>query len=497
MLILYIALTLACIFIVKRVYGFLQYRNEFNQLPGHKDTKLMYGNFHDFPDFKEKALSWFFEHCQKYKYFERLWVGPLTCLLMAYHPETVKEVIRVSIKPRNIGTIMSTSYDMGVSWLGEGLVLSNGPRWLRNRRLLTKSFHFDILKRYMKVYNSCSDVLCKQIREFAKSGKSFDLDSLLSKYALDIILRCAFSMESNCQVDKHLPEYVTAIDELQDLWMDRCINPLYSVDFIFKLTAKGRRFHHLCDIAHRETESLIKQRQADLFTKWFTNSQRKDRDFLDTLLTAKDEQGKVLKFEEIRNEVDTFLFTGHDTTASGTMWTLISLAKHPEYQQQVYKEVKEVLRSKKVSWEDLSKLQFTTQCIKEALRHHSTVPQVQRVTTEDIVLNGHKIKSGTHVILQYWCLHHNPHVWDEPMKYDPDRFSPENVVKMDPYQFLPFSAGPRNCIGQSFAMNQMKVTVARIIKKFVLTLDPKRKVKHHIKLTLKSDGGAFVFASMR
>ena len=421
------------------------------------------------------------------------------CLLMAYHPDTVKEVIRASIKPRNSGSLLSTSYDMGISWLGEGLILSNGPRWFRNRRLLTPSFHFDILKRYMKVYNSCCDVLSERIHKFAQSGQAFDLDSLMSKHTLDIILRCAFSMESNCQVDKQLPEYASAIDELQELWMERAITPLYFFDFIFRFSTKGKRFHHLCDVAHRETEALIKKRQSDIDSKLVDVSERKARDFLDTLLTAKDEQGRGLTFDEIRNEVDTFLFAGHDTTASGIMWTLVSLAQHPVYQQQVYSEVNELLAdgNDDVTWEDLPRLQFTTQCIKEALRLHTAVPGIERVTTEDIVLNGHKIKSGSQVILQYWCLHHNPHVWDEPMKYKPDRFSAENVVKMDPFQFLPFSAGPRNCIGQNFALNEMKVTVARIIKKFVLTPDPRREVKPHVKLTLKSDDGAFVFASMR
>jgi len=496
MLSLYISLAIGCILIAKYIRDYFNFRRRFNELPGDTDIHPLLGNFHSFPGLKEECLTWYYERVDKYKYFERLWAGPFSCILLAYHPETVKEVIRASTKPRNPGGLIASSYDMGTGWMGEGLILTNGQRWFRNRRLLTPSFHFEILKTYIEVYNSCSDILFEQMLKLSKSEQSLDLESLLNKYTQDIILRCAFSLESNCQTEKET-EYAEAINELQQLWMERALNPMHFFEIIYRHSAKGKRFKQMCNVAHVHTEAIIRKRQASIDSKTVV-SERKYRDFLDTLITARDDQGNGLTFEEIRNEVDTFLFAGHDTTASGIMWTLVSLAQHPHYQEQVFNEVKEVLGDRdEVTWEDLSRLQFTTQCIKESLRLHTTVPGIERVTTEDITLNGYKINSGTTVVLQFWCLHHNPHVWDEPLKYLPDRFSADNVAKMDPFQFVPFSAGSRNCIGQHFALNEMKVSVARVIKRFVLSPDQDKPILHHLKLTMKSVNGAFVFASFR
>ena len=101
------------------------------------------------------------------------------------------------------------------------------------------------------------------------------------------------------------------------------------------------------------------------------------------------------------------------------------------------------------------------------------------------------------MILHLYQLHTNPHVWKDPLKYNPERFSPEETAKMDPYQFIPFSAGSRNCIGQHFAMNEMKLAVAQVVKQFKLETDPKKPIKRHLSLTLKADGGAFLKFSPR
>ncbi|XP_005112203.1 cytochrome P450 4F4 [Aplysia californica] len=498
MLALYILVAVTCVLVVKYLRHFLEHRRTYSQLPGDNDLHWLLGNIHKYPGFNEAGLKFDFGKSEEFKYFHRIWVGPFLAVIQCYHPESIRKVINSSApKPRNL-SLFSSSYDMGVSWLGEGLILTNGARWSRNRRLLTPAFHFDILKNYMKVYNSCVSLMQGQILEASKAGKSFDLQSLVHKCTLDVILCCAFSYQSNCQTEEEASEYINAIEELQVRWSERTLNPLQYIEFMYKLTPGGRRFYHLCDIAHREAEGLIAKRQKELAGNPDAVGQRKVRDFLDTLLTARDEEGKGLTPLEIRDEVDTFMFAGHDTTASGIMWTLVSLSQHPDYQDQVYREVKAVLGDRKeLQWEDLSELPFTTQCIKETLRLHSTVPVVERSLTEDITINGHTLPAGSRVALQLWMLHHNPHVWDEPFKFKPDRFHPNKVAKMDPYQFVPFSAGSRNCIGQNFAMNEMKVTVAKIINDFQLRPDADRVIEHKTSVTMKASEGAYMYATPR
>ena len=516
MLTAYVLLAVCSVLLLKYGRQFLKFREAMNRLPGDDTFHPILGNFHTFPGMSEDGLAWIYERVNKYKYFHRVYVTPFLAPMLVYHPDTVRETIRASIKPRQLVSGLASSYDMGTPWLGDGLILTNGRRWHRNRRLLTPSFHFEILKNYMKVYNSCTVNFLENILVgSSKTGKSVDFQPLVSNYTLDVILRCAFSYHSHCQTGREPGEYAKAIAEIQHLWMKRLINPMFFVEFLYRLSPQGRRFYSLCDIAHREAEAIMKKRKQELDLdpdnlKGGGGGNRKARDFLDTLLTARDEQGNGLSWTEIREEVDTFLFAGHDTTASGIMWTLVSLARHPDHQELVYEEVKaavvedtnstkvgQVDDDNEVKWEDLGKLQYTGQCIKEALRLHTAVPAIERFTIEDVVFDGHVIKKGTVVNIPLWALHHNPHVWDAPHDFQPQRFHPEKVAKMDPFQFIPFSAGSRNCIGQNFAMNEMKVAVAKVVRRFQLKVDEDRPVLREMSVTMKASHGAYLLATER
>jgi len=497
MLAVWLLLSAVCIIITKLLHDFFKFRQTMNQLPGDP-THLLLGNLHKHPGNKEEGIKWDYDQAAKYKYFHRFWTGPFSCTLFVFHPEFFREIFKKSTKPRNL-SLLASDYDMAVPWLGEGLITSVGPHWHRNRRLITPSFHFDVLKSYIDVFNSCDAILLSKFQEFSKNPQSFDLQPLLQNYTFDVFLRCAMSMHTDVQTSTEPNDYIRTVNQLSDLSMKRPYNPLHAVEFIYKyISINGRKFYQLCDIAHQKTEEIIKQRQQEIENDPSLKSNSKPRDFLDTLIRAKDDTGNGLSLEEIRNEVDTFLFAGHDTTASSLMWTFISLAKNQKYQDKIYEEVKDVLGDREeVKWEDLSKLQFTSQYIKEVLRFYTIAPGITRVTTEDIHLHGHTIPSGTDIFLQMWSLHNNPHVWEDPLEFNPERFSPERAAKMDSFQFLPFSAGSRNCIGQNFALNEMKLTVSQVVRRFTLKEDPDRPALREYVLTLKASDGAFVFAQPR
>ena len=223
-------------------------------------------------------------------------------------------------------------------------------------------------------------------------------------------------------------------------------------------------------------------------------------DFLDILLLAKDEDGNGLSSKEILDEVETFLFAGHDTTSSGISWILYNLARHPEIQAKVQKEVDTVLEKRennRIQWDDVSELPYLTRCIKESLRLHPALPIIGREIKHPLQIDDKLVPVGTHLDVNIWNLHHNPEVWEEPMKYDPDRFLPEKMAKMDSHAFMPFSAGPRNCIGQVFAMNEMKTTTARILREFDLSVDTSVEVKMWPSAVLRAKNGIHLFFKPR
>ncbi|XP_061005531.1 CCAAT/enhancer-binding protein zeta-like [Dama dama] len=198
-------------------------------------------------------------------------------------------------------------------------------------------------------------------------------------------------------------------------------------------------------------------------------------------LDDEDEDGKGLSDEDIRAEADTFMFEGHDTTASGLSWVLYNLAKHPEYQERCRQEV-----------DDLAQLPFLTMCIKDSLRLHPPVTVISRCCTQDIMLpHSRVIPKGVICLISIFGTHHNPSVWPDPEVYDPFRFEPENIKGRSPLAFIPFSAGPRNCIGQTFAMTEMNVVLALTLLRFRVLPDeeePRRKPE----LILRAEGGLWL-----
>ncbi|KAB1259674.1 Leukotriene-B4 omega-hydroxylase 3, partial [Camelus dromedarius] len=216
---------------------------------------------------------------------------------------------------------------------------------------------------------------------------------------------------------------------------------------------------------------------------------------LGILLSLQDEDGTGLSDEDIRAEADTFMFAGHDTTASGLSWVLYNLAKHPEYQERCRQEVQELLKDrepKEIEWDDLTQLPFLTMCIKESLRLHPPAPTISRRCTQDIVLpDGRVIPKGVICLISIFGIHHNPSVWPDPEVYDPFRFDPEHIKGRSPLAFIPFSAGPRNCIGQSFAMTEMKVVLALTLLRFRVLPD-KEEPRRSPELILRAEGGLWL-----
>ncbi|GAB1300872.1 Cytochrome P450 CYP4F16 [Apodemus speciosus] len=384
-------------------------------------------------------------------------------------------------------------------WLGDGLFLSSGDKWSRHRRLLTPAFHFDILKPYVKIFNQSVNIMHAKWKQLSLEGSArLEMFENISLMTLDSLQKCLFGFDSNCQ-ESH-SEYISAILELSSLIIKRSQQLFLFVDFLYYRTADGRRFRKACDLVHNFTDAVIRERRRTLsrqsldeFLKSKTKS--KTLDFIDVLLMAKDEHGKELSDEDIRAEADTFMFGGHDTTASALSWILYNLARHPEYQERCRQEVQELLRGREpeeIEWEDLAQLPFLTMCIKESLRLHPPVIDLLRRCTQDIVLpDGRVIPKGNICVISIFGIHHNPSVWPDPEVYDPFRFDPENRQKRSPLSFIPFSAGPRNCIGQTFAMNEMKVALALTLLRFRVLPDdkePRRKPE----LILRAEGGLWL-----
>ncbi|XP_017194239.2 cytochrome P450 4F3 isoform X2 [Oryctolagus cuniculus] len=424
------------------------------------------------------------------------WVGPWHAVVRIFHPTHIKPVLfaPAAIAPKDV-----IFYSFLKPWLGDGLLLSAGDKWSRHRRMLTPAFHFNILKPYMKIFNKSVNVMHAKWQRLASEGSArLDMFEHISLMTLDSLQKCVFSFDSNCQ--EKPSEYIAAILELSALVAKRHQQILLHTDLLYYLTSDGQRFRRACRLVHDFTDAVIQERRRTLPNQGIDDflkakAKTKTLDFIDVLLLTKDEDGKEMSDEDIRAEADTFMFEGHDTTASGLSWVLYNLAKHPEYQERCRQEVQELLRDrelKEIEWDDLAQLPFLTMCIKESLRLHPPVTVISRCCTQDVVLpDGRVIPKGVICLISIFGTHHNPAVWPDPEVYDPSRFEPEKVKDRSPLAFIPFSAGPRNCIGQSFAMAEMKVALALTLLRFRVLPDraePRRKPE----LILRAEGGLWL-----
>ncbi|XP_045845996.1 cytochrome P450 4F2 isoform X3 [Meles meles] len=426
----------------------------------------------------------------------KLWMGPIWPLVVLCHPDMVRSVTSVSaaIAPKDM-----VFYSFLKPWLGDGLLLSAGNKWGSHRRMLTPAFHFNILKPYVKIFNGSVNVMHAKWKCLVSEGSNhLDMFEHISLMTLDSLQKCVFSFDSNCQ--EKPSEYIAAILELSALVAKRHQQILLHTDFLYYLTPDGQRFRRACRLVHNFTDAVIQERRRTLPDQGVDDfleakAKTKTLDFIDVLLLTKDEDGKQLSDEDIRAEADTFMFEGHDTTASGLSWVLYNLAKHPEYQERCRQEVQELLRDRElqeVEWDDLTQLPFLTMCIKESLRLHPSVTAISRCCTQDIVLpDGRVIPKGVTCLISIFGTHHNPSVWPDPEVYNPFRFDPENIKERSPLAFIPFSAGPRNCIGQTFAMTEMKVVLALTLLRFRVLPgeeEPRRKPE----LILRAEGGLWL-----
>ncbi|XP_054995036.1 cytochrome P450 4A6-like isoform X1 [Sorex araneus] len=456
---------------------------EFPSPPSH----WLFGHYKEFQENNELQviLKWM----EKYPSVCYRWLWGTKPQLLIYNPDYMKVILGRS-DPKDVSI-----YHLLSSWIGYGLLLLNGQPWFQHRRMLTPAFHYDILKPYVGLTADSVRVMLDKWAELSRHSAPVEVFGHISLMTLETIMKCAFNHPSSLQTDRSSQSYTQAIEDLKNLFNSRKWNFFHHNDFIYRLSSMGRSFFKACELAHEHTDRVIQQRKLRLHDEGELEKIRKKRhlDFLDILLFARSEDGSSLSDKDLRAEVDTFMFAGNDTTASGISWILYALATHPEHQQQCREELQSLLGDgASITWDHMDKMPYTTMCIKEALRLYPPVPGVARQLSSPVTFpDGRSLPKGISVALSIYGLHHNPNVWPNPEVFDPSRFEPGAVRHS--HAFLPFSGGSRNCIGKQFAMNEMKVAVALTLLRFELAPDPSRVPIPSPKIVLNSKNGIHLY----
>ncbi|CAG2119613.1 unnamed protein product [Medioppia subpectinata] len=406
-------------------------------------------------------------------------------------------------------TDKSFGYDILYDWLGKGLLINTSTDlWRQRRRLIAPAFHRQTLDNFLPVFNDLSRVFEQRLHRSLEK-ESINICDLIFSLSLDIIAETGMGIKLNAQGNEHR-DYIDAIQHIGKIMEYRFLNPLLWPDCTFKLSETGKQFKQCYNISHSLTHRVISDRKRVMIeSKGFHGSDASDGHnegkagkrlaFLDLLLAHHLSNNNSLSLEDIREEVDTFMFAGHDTTACCLSWTIFFLGLYPEIQGRIHEELDEIFDNNcDINAENINKLRYLEAVIKESLRLRSPVPTIMRTLTQDIQLGPYTIPSGVSILLLLDELHHDPDIYPKPLKFNPDRWLSSEHGGNKAASFMPFSLGARDCIGQRFAMNELKVVLGRVLHRYAFrSLEPIDKVIEYHAMVKKPKYGIRVKVTQR
>ncbi|XP_035899972.1 probable cytochrome P450 4d14 [Anopheles stephensi] len=414
-------------------------------------------------------------------------------------PKVIEQVMQARTIEKTI------IYDFMMPWLGSGLVVSTGAKWAQRRKIITPTFHFKILEDFLVIMNHQTDVLIEKLRQNT-NGKDFDLYEHVTYCALDIISESAMGVKLNTQIQPN-SEYVKAVKEVSDIILKRLFSFLREYKWAFQFTKAHRRQAELLKVVHGFAHRVISERKKqlqDVRERQRAQEKLEEDDIygkrrmtlLDLLLNVEID-GKPLTDSDIREEVDTFMFAGHDTTTSCISFALYYLSRDAAVQQRVYDEIQAIVgpdaKTQELTYGTLQELKYLDMVIKETLRINPSVPIIGRRSAGDMLIDGVTIPKGMDFGIIIYALQNDPELYPDPARFDPERFSEEASAKRPPYSYIPFSVGSRNCIGQRYAMLEVKTMLVKLLANYrFLPCDESNRLRIKTDMTLKPVNGTFV-----
>ncbi|XP_067140052.1 cytochrome P450 4V2-like [Centruroides vittatus] len=433
-----------------------------------------------------QLLTGFTKVFEKERVF-RFWVcfRPIVAL---YKPEMV-EALLSGVRTMD----KAYEYRFLQPWLGTGLLTSTGNKWRKRRKLLTPSFHFRILEDFLFIFDKQSKILIDILKQ--SDRKLVDIVPLVTMCTLDIICETILGVSINAQCDTE-SEYVRSVHNIGEMFLARVMRPWLWSDFIFYRSNFGKEFKKSLDILHEFSMQVIRSKKQRLLREVNEfDSKPKRQAFLDLLLNHHLQDSNFTE-EDIREEVDTFVFEGHDTTAMCLSWTLYLIGLHQEVQLKLQEEQQIIFGNdinRQVTLDDLKEMKYLECVIKESQRLYPSVPFLGREINEDTNIDKYLLPKGTTCFVFSYMLHRDPEIFPDPEIFQPERFLPENCLNRHPYAYVPFSAGPRNCIGQKFAMMELKTVISTVLRNFHLkSLEERDKILLIAEMVLRPKNGLFI-----
>ncbi|KAH8344987.1 hypothetical protein KR059_000061 [Drosophila kikkawai] len=410
----------------------------------------------------------------------RLWLGPQLWVFLHSAEETRQALHDPTL-------LKAETFLQLEPLIGNGLLISHGAHWTRQRRLLTPAFQPQLLRYFAKDIGKHVDRLVSGLE--ATKGACLEVTDPLFACLLDAIVDTSMGAQLDTQLMDHSPA-IQAFHLSSKLLFKRMINPLLASDWIFQRTQLWRDLSEQLQVIHSLMDQVIEQRAKKLEEQQKEPSGKLHHNLLDTLLLARFED-QPLSRKEIRDEINTFVFAGVDTTTAAMSFVLYALGKYPETQSRLREELKLHQLPKDADLDSLNELPYLEALIKEVLRMYTIVPTTGRQTTRTTVIGGRTYCAGITLWINMYGLAHDSLYYPDPYAFKPERWLASEGVNPPPaFSYIPFSGGPHVCIGRRYSLLLMKLLTACLVNEFDLRLSPENApLKLQAQMVLKARDG--------
>jgi cytochrome P450 len=408
--------------------------------------------------------------------------SPLGRVLMVNDPEGVRRILldNVANYPKN-----DLEIEFFSAMFGEGLLSAPYPKWRTHRRVMAPSFGVRTVESYAPAMVDTTAAFAERWDALPDLAE-VDIAAEMNALTLKIICRTMFSSDAEelAAFAHEALEFAQASMEFGLLDILPLLGP-----WRIKRTVNAIRAH-------------FKGMDAAIYRLISEREKIRDeapKDFLTRLIVAKDpDDGAGLNASEVRDEVITIFMAGHETTAVTMTWVWYLLSQHPVEETKLHEELAAVLEGRNPTVEDLPKLRFTRMIIEEAMRLFPPAPGMSiRQAVEADEVCGFKITPGLQVLISPWVLHRHRRLWDDPLRFDPTRFSKELSDKRPRFAYLPFGGGPRVCIGATLAMTEATLILAVLAQRFQVRVKEPQEIKLQTRITLRPKNGLLTILERR
>ncbi|XP_051173160.1 cytochrome P450 4C1-like isoform X2 [Leptopilina boulardi] len=411
----------------------------------------------------------------------RLWMGK-SFWINVYDADQIQSILTKLMEKGSF-------YKFSKPWLGNGLAVGPESIWHYHRKFLRPAFSINVLRPFLQVFQKHSKILTENL-SVKLDGNEFQILPYVVDACLDITLETTAGVSKYSKAN--YAKYSKEVSRVLDLMLKRGLSFWLYPDVIYKLTKNSQIFNESVQFLRNTTLDIIKQKRMELLqtdknVKDETESDEK-KSFLEFVIKLADNDKKFTD-TDIIDECNNLLAAGNDTISSALQFTLLILASLPEVQEAVYQELYNIFGNESpesiaITTDILARMDYTERVIKESMRLFPPLPIILRQSVEDVQIDDYIYPKNSTIFIVISKIHRDEKYWPDPLKFDPDRFLPEKIAERHSHAYLPFSAGPRNCIGFAYAIMEMKIILATLLYRQFLRRRDQRQHQEMLKTIL-------------